>query len=37
MELFIKKKCNISLQLSGFDVIMHANDHGFEKDNGYFI
>ncbi len=28
---------NISLQLSGFDVIIYFVDHGFDKDKAYFI
>ncbi len=34
---FIKKILDISLQLSGFDVIMYFSDHGFDKDKAYFI
>lgn len=28
---------DISLQLSGFDVIIYFGDHGFDKDKAYFI
>ncbi len=34
---FIKKILDISLQLSGFDVIIYFSDHGFDKDKAYFI
>ncbi len=37
VELFIKKMLDISLQLSGFDVIIYFSDHGFDKDKAYFI
>jgi len=31
----IKKKLSIDLQLSGFDIMIHFNDHGIEKDKAY--
>ncbi len=37
VELFIKTILDISLQLSGFDVIIYFGDHGFDKDKAYFI
>jgi len=36
MERLIKKKLSIDLQLSGFDIRIHFNDHGIEKDKAYF-
>ncbi len=37
VELFIKKMLDISLQLSGFDVIIYFVDHGFDKVKAYFL
>ncbi len=37
MELFIKTFLDISLQLSGLDVIIYFGDHAFDKDIAYFI
>ncbi len=37
MELFIKTFFDISLQLSGLDVIIYFGDHAFDKDIAYFI
>ncbi len=34
---FTKKILDISLQLSGFDVIIYFSDNGFDKDKAYFI
>ncbi len=36
MVLFIKKLLDISLQLSGFDVVIYFGNHGFDKDKAYF-
>ncbi len=37
VELFNKKMLDMSLQLSGFYVIIYFVDHGFDKDKAYFI
>ncbi len=37
VELFIKKMLDISLQLSGFNVIIYFGDHGFDKVKSYLI
>jgi len=37
VERLIKKKLTIDLQLSGFDIMIHFNDHGIEKDKAFFI
>ncbi len=37
VKLFIKKMLDISLQLSGFNVIIYFADHGFDKYRAYFI
>lgn len=37
MDHLIKKIFNITLQLRGFDIMIHFNDHGIEKDKAYII
>ncbi len=37
VELFIKEMLDISLQLSGFYVIIYFGDHGFDKVKAYLI